>query len=119
MEKKLVLIVDDEPQIGKIFGIKLRLAGYDVLTTTSGAKAIDLVRKQKLDVMLLDVFMPEVTGLEVLEKIREFSQIPVIVFTARSDIFEIAKRIGANDYISKPLNPDNLVEKIKTVLGEV
>jgi DNA-binding response OmpR family regulator len=115
---KRVLIVDDEPQIGKIFGLKLKLAGYEVVTTTSGAEAIDLVRKQQFDVMLLDVLMPDVTGLDVLEKVREFSQIPIIMFTARPDIFEIAKGIGANDYISKPFNPDHLVEKIETVLGD-
>ena len=113
-----MLIVDDEPQIGKIFGLKLKLSGYDVATTTSGAEAIELVRTQKFDVMLLDVLMPEVTGLDVLDSVRGFSQIPVILFTARPDIFKIAKHIGANDFISKPINPDDLVEKIKTVLGE-
>ena len=116
--KKSVLIVDDEPQIGKIFGLKLRLAGYNVASTTSGAEAIELARTQKFDVMLLDVLMSDVTGLDVLSKVRTFSQIPVILFTARADIFEIAKRFGANDYISKPLNPDRLVEKIRSVLGE-
>ncbi len=116
--KKRVLIVDDEPQIGKIFGLKLKLSGYDVVTTTSGAEAIELIRKQKFDVMLLDVLMPEVTGLDVLDSVRGFSQIPVILFTARPDIFEMAKRIGANDYISKPINPDHLIDKIKAVLAE-
>jgi DNA-binding response OmpR family regulator len=116
--KKRVLIVDDEPQIGKIFGLKLKLSGYDVATTTSGAEAIELVRNEKFDVMLLDVLMPEVTGLDVLDSVRGFSQIPVILFTARPDIFEIAKRIGANDYISKPINPNHLIEKIKGVLAE-
>lgn len=112
-------MVDDEPQIGKIFGLKLKLSGYEVVTTTSGKEAIELVRNQKFDLMLLDILMPEVTGLEVLDDVREFSQIPVIIFTARTDIFEFAKRIGANDYISKPINPDLLVEKIKSVLGEI
>jgi DNA-binding response OmpR family regulator len=116
--KKNVLIVDDEPQIGKIFGLKLKLSGYDVATTTSGIEAIELVRTKKFDAMLLDVVMPEVSGLDVLERIRTFSQIPIILFTARPDVFEIAKSIGANDYISKPLNPDHLIEKIKAVLGE-
>jgi CheY-like chemotaxis protein len=116
---KRVLIVDDEPQIGKIFGLKLRLTGYEVVTTTSGKEAIELVQKQNFDVMLLDVLMPDVTGLDVLDAVRGFSQIPVILFTARTDIFEIAKRIGANDYISKPINPDLLVEKIEGVLGEI
>lgn len=116
--KKRVLIVDDEPKIGRIFSVKLKLAGYDVVSTTSGAEAIELVRAQKFDVMLLDVLMPDVTGIDVLERVRPFSQIPIIFFSARADITDIAKRYGANDYISKPLNPDYLVEKIKAVLGE-
>jgi CheY-like chemotaxis protein len=114
-----VLIVDDEPSIGKIFGLKLKLIGYEVVSTTSGKEAIELIRNQKFDVMLLDVLMPDVTGLDVLEAVRDFSQIPAILFTARTDIFEIAKRFGANDFISKPINPNLLVEKIKGVLGEI
>lgn len=116
--KKRVLIVDDEPQIGKIFGIKLTLSGYDVLSTTSGAEAIELVRTQEFDVMLLDILMPDVTGLDVLDEVRTFSQIPIVVFTARPDIAEVAKRFGANDFIAKPLLPEALVEKIRTVLGD-
>lgn len=108
--------MDDEPQIGIIFGLKLKLAGYDVVSTTRGIEAIEMVRTQKFDVMLLDVLMPDLTGMDVLVKIREFSQIPVIIFTARHDIFEIAKGLGATDYIPKPLNPDRLLEKIKSVL---
>jgi DNA-binding response OmpR family regulator len=117
--KKRVLIVDDEPQIGRIFGLKLKLDGYDVVTTSSGAEAIDFIKKQAFDIVLLDVLMPEVTGLDVLESIRPFSNVPVILFTARSDIFELAKSLGASDYISKPLNPDHLITKIKTILGEI
>ncbi len=116
--RKRVLIVDDEPQIGKIFGIKLTLSGYDVLSTTSGAEAIELVRTQKFDVMLLDILMPDVTGLDVLDEVRTFSQIPIVVFTARPDIAEVAKRFGANDFIAKPLLPEALVEKIRIVLGD-
>jgi DNA-binding response OmpR family regulator len=111
-----ILIVDDEPQIGKIFSLKLKLCGYDTQSTTSGAEAIELVRNQSFDLVLLDILMPDVTGLDVLDAVRQFSQIPIIIFTARVDIFEIAKRYGANDYISKPLNPENLVKKIRALL---
>jgi DNA-binding response OmpR family regulator len=115
--KKKVLIVDDEPQIGKIYGLKLKLSGFEVTSTVSGAEAIELVRNQKFDIMLLDVLMPDVTGMDVLDSVREFSQIPIILFTARPDIFEIGKSFGATDYISKPINPEQLVKKINTVLG--
>jgi DNA-binding response OmpR family regulator len=115
---KRVLIVDDEPKIGKIFGLKLKLAGYDVRSTTSGAKAIDLTRQEHFDVILLDLMMPDVTGLDVLSEVRKFSRTPVILFTARADIVEIVGRLGPVDYIAKPLDPDLLVEKIKSVLGQ-
>lgn len=112
-----ILVVDDEPQIGKIFGLKLKLAGFKVETTTSGAEAIERVRNKKFDVMLLDVLMPEVTGMDVLYAVRSFSKIPIILFTARADIFDFAKRIGANDFVSKPLDPELVVAKIKNVLN--
>jgi DNA-binding response OmpR family regulator len=117
-DKRRVLIVDDQPQIGRVFGLKLKLSGYDVVSTTSGAEAIELVRKQNFDVMLLDVLMPNLTGMDVLVEVRTFSQIPIILFTGRADIFEKAKRFGANDYVSKPLNPDYLVAKIEAVLAD-
>jgi DNA-binding response OmpR family regulator len=114
--KKRVLIVDDEPGIVKVLGIKLRLSGYDVITTLSGAEAIELVRSEKPDVMLLDILMPDVTGMDVLDQVRTFSQVPTIVFTGRPEIAQFAVRLGANDYIAKPLNPDRLVDKIESVL---
>jgi len=115
--RKRVLVVDDEPGIGNILRIKLRLSGYEVITTTSGAEAIELVKAQEPDIMLLDVLMPDVTGMDVMDRVRTFSQVPIIVFTGRPDIAQFALKLGANDYIAKPFNPDLLVEKIKLVLN--
>jgi len=115
--KKRILIVDDEPAIGNFLRIKLRLSGYDVITTTSGAEAVEIVRTQEPDVILLDVLMPDVTGMDVLERIRAFSKVPVIIFTGRSEIAQIATKLGAIDYISKPFDPDVIVEKIRSVLS--
>jgi len=114
--KKRVLVVDDEPRIGKVLRIKLGLSGYEVITTTSGAEAIELVQTQKPDVMLLDMLMPNVSGMNVLEKVRAFSQVPIIIFTGRPEIAQFASKIDANDYIAKPFDPDLLVEKIRSVL---
>jgi DNA-binding response OmpR family regulator len=116
--RKRILIVDDEPKFGKIWGIKLNLAGFEVVTTTSGADAIELVKTQKFDIMLLDIMMPGISGMDVLDKVRSFSRIPVLIFTGRDDIFQIAKQAGANGYIPKNLNPDLLVQNIETILGK-
>jgi DNA-binding response OmpR family regulator len=116
--KKRVLIVDDEPKIGKIFSLKLKLAGYEVTSTTSGAEAIELVRLQSFDVMILDILMPDITGLEVLEKVRAFSQIPILIFSAKQELVETAKKMGANGSLPKPLNPDYMVEQVRNIFGE-
>ncbi len=113
-----ILVVDDEPGIGNVLRIKLRLSGYDVITTTSGAEAIEIIRTQKLDIVLLDILMPDVTGMDVLDRVRKFSQVPIVVFTARRDIADFAMKIGANDSIAKPFDPDYLVTKIESVLSK-
>jgi DNA-binding response OmpR family regulator len=114
--KKRVLVVDDEPGIGNILRIKLRLHGYDVITTTSGADAIEIIRTGQPDIVLLDILMPNVSGMDVLEQVRAFSSVPIIVFTARREIVESALQCGANDSIFKPFDPDQVVDKIGAVL---
>jgi DNA-binding response OmpR family regulator len=115
--RKRVLVVDDESRICDLLRIKLGLSGYEVVTTMSGNEAIELARMQNPDIMLLDVVMPDVSGMDVLDKVRTFSQVPIIIFTGRPEIVQLAKRFGANDYIAKPFNPDLVVKKIKLVLG--
>lgn len=114
--KKRILIVDDEPGIGNVLRIKFRLCGFDVITTTSGAEAIELVRTHQPDIMLLDILMPDVTGIDVLKSVRAFSQVPIVVFTAKPDIIQFAMELGANDSCTKPFDPGYVVEKIKMVL---
>ena len=115
--KKRILIVDDEPGIGKVLRINLKLSGYDTISTASGAEAIELIRTGKPDVVLLDVLMPDVTGLEVLERVRAFSQVPIIIFTGNLEIAREVLKMGANDYIGKPLNLVLLADKIRLVLS--
>lgn len=115
--KKCILVVDDEPGIGKVLRINLNLLGYDVIATTSGAEAIELVRAQEPAVMLLDIGMPDVTGFDVLVRVRAFSKVPIIIFTRRPDITEFAKKHGANDSIAKPFDLDQLAGKIRFLLN--
>jgi len=116
-QKGEILVVDDDPRIGKILQINLGLSGYDVITTTRGAEAIEIVRNREPDIVLLDVVMPDVTGLEMLEELRRFSQVPVILFTGHPKIVEMALASGANDSIAKPFDLDLLAEKIRLCLS--
>jgi len=117
VDKKRILVVDDEPGILRFVSTSLGLAGYDVLTTTSGEEALQLARSQRPDIMLLDVLMQPLTGFDVLDRLRTFSKMPVLVFTARKDIAERAIKEGANGYITKPFVPNELVKKIQEVLN--
>jgi CheY-like chemotaxis protein len=116
-EKRRILVVDDEPGIVRVLRIKLKLHGYEVIGTTSGAEAVELARERQPDLILLDILMPGMTGTEVMERVRAFSNVPVIILTARPDIRQIAIKMGADDYLSKPFDPDRMLEKIKAILG--
>ena len=115
-KNKCVLVVDDEPGILRVLSIQLRLHGYDAVTTLSGAEAVELVRTREPDIVLLDILLPDMNGFEVLEKVRGFSQVPVIVFSASQSAVALAPMAGATASISKPFNPDQLLGKIKSIL---
>ncbi len=112
----MVLLVDDEPGILRILAIQLKHSGFETIGTTSGAEAVELVRSKNPDAVLLDVLMPGMSGLEVLQCIREFSTVPVAIFTANPKIIEIANQMGVSDCIPKPYDPDRLVEKLRAVI---
>jgi DNA-binding response OmpR family regulator len=114
--RKRILVVDDEAGIGRFLSIKLGLSGYEVISTISGAEAIEMVRVREPDVILLDVLMPDVTGMDVIERVRSWSKVPIVVFTGHPDIIRFALKLGANDHIEKPFNIDLLLNKIKSLL---
>ncbi len=116
--KKKVLVVDDEPGILRFTKMNLSLAGFDVVTTTNGQEALSLVKTESPDIVLLDVLMFPIGGFEVLESLRRFSPVPVIVFTASSFIANQAIKFGANGFIDKPFRPEDLIAKIKEILAE-
>ncbi len=115
--KKRVLVVDDEPGILRIVHTILSMAGYEVLAETSGEEAIKLVRSKSPDLVLLDLILRPLSGSQVLEKIRAFSRVPVVLFSAHSFSVEQALKLGANGFIAKPFRPDELVSKINEVLN--
>jgi two-component system KDP operon response regulator KdpE len=116
--KKLVLLVEDEQRILRFMNIALRATGYRVLAVTTAEQALDLVLSEKPDILLLDIYLPGMNGLEALRKLRTFSQTPVIVISARDSLGPEAMELGANEFIAKPFKPEQLVQRIKDILGK-
>ncbi len=123
MKKKdiTILLVDDEPDILEIVGYNLTQEGYSVVTAQNGQRAIEQAKKHKPQLIILDVMMPEMDGIEACEKLREISELSntVITFlTARGeDYSQLAGfEAGADDYITKPVKPKVLVSKVKALL---
>jgi two-component system KDP operon response regulator KdpE len=114
----LILVVDDEPRMVRFIRMNLELEGYRVEGAYSGMEALEKVRDQIPDLVLLDVMMPELDGFATLELLREISTIPVIMLTVKSD--EDAKvrglELGADDYVTKPFSPRELTSRVKAVL---
>ena len=115
-EKKRVLLVDDQAGILKILRIQLKIHGFDVATASTGTEAVEMVREREPDVILLDILLPDINGFDVLARVKEFSQVPIIAFTANPSMAQKAITMGAVDFISKPFDVDRLSEKIKLVL---
>jgi DNA-binding response OmpR family regulator len=114
--KKRILVVDDERAILKILSIKLRISGFDVVTAPGGSEALDLIKTESPDIILLDIIMPGIDGFEVLQSLRTVSKLPVIVFSARPENAAKALELGANDFLAKPFNVDEMVKKIERLL---
>ena len=113
-----MLVVDDEPRIVNFMRMNLELEGCRVIAATNGREALDRVRDDLPDVVLLDIMMPGMDGFEVLRRMRAFSQVPVIVLTAKDDEEDRIKglELGADDYIGKPFSHRELVSRIRAVL---
>ena len=112
-----VLLVDDEKRILTFLKTKLKASGYEVLTSGNGKDALEQIQFQEPDLVILDLVMPKMDGLETLKELRSFSPVPVIILSAKgSDADKInGLGLGADDYLSKPFNPDELVARIEAV----
>ena len=111
-----ILLVDDEPKILTFLALKLRLCGYEVTSATSGEEALALVRKTNPHLMLLDIVMPGIDGLEVLRRLAATDHLPVIAMSARPETRGEALKLGALDYVAKPFDPDEMVSRVQSVL---
>ena len=117
MKQFRVLVVDDEPRILNFLSSKLRVSGYEVLTASNGAEALEQVQAQEPDLVVLDVLMPRMDGFETLKELRAFSPVPVIILSAKGANADKVKglHLGADDYLAKPFSPDELVARIEAV----
>ena len=117
MRRFRILVVDDDERILNFLRSKLKASSYDVLTASSGREGLEQVQCQEPDLVILDVIMPGMDGLEMLRELRSFSTVPVIILTARGEDTDRIQglRLGADDYLPKPFNPDELVARIEAV----
>ena len=116
--KRRVLVADDESRIRDLVRSYLEAEGFEVETAANGVEALDVARERHPDLVLLDVMMPGIDGIEVLRRLRTESDVYVIMLTARADEVDtlIGLSVGADDYVTKPFSPRELVARIKTVL---
>ncbi len=113
-----ILVVDDEERMVRFIRLNLEHDGFRVITAYNGMQAINKVRSDLPDLILLDVMMPDMDGFEVLRIIRETSSVPVIMLTAKGDEDDRVRglELGADDYVTKPFSPRELVSRVKAVL---
>ena len=119
--KSTILVVDDEPRMIQFIRMNLELEGYRVIQASNGLEALDKVRGDLPNAVVLDVMMPELDGFETLRLLREISGVPVIMLTVRDDEDDKVKglELGADDYVTKPFSPRELTSRIKAVLRRV
>jgi DNA-binding response OmpR family regulator len=115
-----ILVVDDAPEVVESvrLGFTLQWREVDVIGTGEGERAIDLIEQESPDLVLLDVGLPDLDGYRVLERIREFSDVPIIMLTARDDTMDKVKglELGADDYVTKPFDHLELLARVKAAL---
>jgi len=113
-----ILVVDDEPAVTELLVYNLRKSGYEPLAAADGREALRLAKTSLPDLILLDLMLPEIDGLDVCRELRKTSQVPIIMITARGEEIDrvVGLELGADDYISKPFSVRELMARIKAVL---
>ncbi len=117
-EAKLILVVDDEPRMIQFIRMNLELEGYRVIQASNGLEALDKVRDELPDLVILDVMMPDLDGFETLRLLRETSDVPVIMLTVKAEEDDIVRglKLGADDYVTKPFSPRELSSRVEALL---
>jgi len=118
---KRILIVDDEPRYLRLLEANLRTEGYEVVTAQDGLQALEVFSSNPIDLVLLDVMMPRMDGFATCQRIREFSNVPIVILTAKGDEQDRVRGLdlGADDYLIKPFSATELLARVRAVLRRV
>ncbi len=118
MTAQKILLVDDEPAVTDLLAYNLRKSGYDLLVAADGREALRLAQQGDPDLILLDLMLPEIDGLDVCRELRKTSNVPIIMVTARGEEIDrvVGLELGADDYVAKPFRVRELLARIKAVL---
>lgn len=121
MSKERILVVEDDKNILKLLKYNIEKAGYDVFTAETGEKAVNMLSREPVDLMILDIMLPEMDGYEVCKRVRQeerFRSLPVIMLTAKGEEIDrvLGLELGADDYVVKPFSPREMILRIKAIL---
>lgn len=118
MDKKKILIVEDEQKIARFLELELNYEGYEVLIANNGRDGLEKGKKEDVDLIILDLMLPELSGIEVCRRIRQTSDVPIIMLTAKDDISDkvTGLDIGADDYMTKPFAVEEILARIRVLL---
>ena len=116
--ERLILLVEDEPRITALLQDYLHREGYKTHCISNGQDAVPAIRQKKPDLILLDVMLPDKNGLEICREVRQFSEVPILMLTARVEEIDrlLGLELGADDYICKPFSPREVMARVKAVL---
>ena len=113
-----ILVCDDDKEIVRAIGIYLKNEGYRVLEAYDGIEALDILRKEEIHLIIMDIMMPRMDGMQATVRIREEKNIPIIMLSAKSEDYDKIGGLGAgaDDYVTKPFNPMELIARVKSQL---
>ncbi|MFD0620654.1 response regulator transcription factor [Paenibacillus sp. GCM10027629] len=118
MAEQTILVIEDDQEIGELMGLYLEREGYHVIHSMSGEQGLELVTSEKPDLILLDILLPGMSGMDVCNQVRLISDVPIIFISCKRDNEDIVNGLdlGGNDYITKPFNPTVMVARVKSNL---